>query len=125
MQKIFNGTPHPITIIEAASTSYNEALRKATSEAPTVLREVPSTGVLSAHREEHPAGDIDGIPVSRATYRRVDPLPEGYDAYIVSALYASAAKELGYPTERLYTVSQPVYSPDGRTILGCLGLTAF
>jgi len=49
-------------------------------------------------------------------------LIDGYDLYVVSALYASAVRAQGGDTSKLYTVADPVYTEDGRTVLGCRGI---
>lgn len=121
MIRIFNGTPHPVNIIEGAS--FDPSIRKyvVRGEA-TVVASIPSNGAISAVIETVEMEPINGIPVYGKKIIGVDPLPEGYDIYIVSALYASAMRQMGEDTSVLYTVADPVYSEDGRTILGCRGI---
>jgi hypothetical protein len=55
----------------------------------------------------------------------VEPLPEieGDCIYVVSALYATAFKRINPNSDaRLFTVADPVYTEDGRTILGSRGI---
>lgn len=121
--RIFNGTPHDVDIIEGAS--YNPSIRKyvvAKDDKATVVASIPSNGVVSAVVETAEMEPINGIPVYGKKIKGIDPLPEGYDIYIVSALYASAMRQLGGDTSKLYTVADPVYSEDGKTILGCRGI---
>ena len=128
MLKIFNGTPHSINIIDGAT--FDPSIRKyVAGEEATVVASIPSDGVLSATIETWEEEPIDGIPVYGKMITGFDPLPTGYDIYIVSALYAEAADrnkwELGKDIYKLYLVADPVYSLDGRTILGCRGICPY
>ena len=120
--RIFNGTPHSINIIDGAT--FDPSIRKYTikEDEATVVASIPSNGIISAVIETAEMEPINGIPVYGKKIVDIDPLPEGYDIYIVSALYASAMRQLGGDTSKLYTVADPVYSEDGRTILGCRGI---
>lgn len=159
MYKIFNGTPHSINIIREAV--FKPEIRKFVvpfEKDVTVIASIPSDGVLSAKIDTIDLPDIDGIPVYGKSIVGCDPLPEGYDIYIVSALYVSAMRAIdnfifepstdpriteltvdaqftgddlysvvkslcqGNDISKLYTVADPVYSEDGRTILGCRGI---
>lgn len=121
--KIFNATPHPIVVIDGAI--FRDDIRKFVvpdGVAPTVVGTIPSHGVLSAKIDTVLKGTVNGIPVYEKTITGADPLPPGYDIYIVSALYASALRMLGADMSKVYTVADPVYSWDGKTILGCRGI---
>lgn len=123
MFKIFNGTPHSINIV--VNSISDTAIRKMVVPAdvqPEIIMSVPSSGMLSAKIDSVEAEAINGIPVFGKKIASCDPIPEEYDVVIVSALYVSAARAMGLDTSRLYTVADPVYSPDGRTILGCRGI---
>lgn len=126
MKKIYNGTPHSINIIDGSR--FDPSIRKYVAEGVaegkevTVVASIPSNGVISAVIETAEMEPINGIPVYGKKIAGIDPLPEGYDVYVVSALYASAMRQLGGDTSKLYTVADPVYSEDGRTILGCRGI---
>lgn len=118
-----NCTPHPLNIVNAENVIFKAALRKYVSEEPEILRTIPKSGmVLSAGIETVPGNPVDGIPVFTKKIASCDPIPDEVDIVIVSALYVSAARAMGYDTSRLYTVADPVYSPDGKTIVGCLGI---
>lgn len=123
MYKIFNGTPHFVNIIREGVV-YKPEIRKfvLSGKDVTVVASIPSDGVLSAKIDTVELPDIDGIPVYGKSIVGCDPLPEGYDLYIVSVLYASAMRAQGKDISKLYTVADPVYSEDGRTILGCRGI---
>ena len=124
MCKIFNGTPHSINIVREAV--FKPEIRKfvvpGNEEDVTVVASIPSDGVLSAKIDTVELPDVGGIPVYGKSIVGCDPLPEGYDIYIVSALYVSAMRAQGNDISKLYTVADPVYSEDGRTILGCRGI---
>lgn len=126
MKKIFNGTPHEINIINRDTVVFNESIRKYTSDKPEIITTIPKNYVLSAQIATEEDGitetALGEIPTFKKKVVGCDSLPEDYDIIIVSALYAHAAKLAGYDTTKLYTVSDPVYSTDGKTILGCLGI---
>jgi len=119
---IRNFTPHDINIIDPASTRIDSSMRKIVSDAPVVIRTISSSGMLSLQFKEVAGKPVDGIPVRIKVMTSIDPIPEGIEVAIVSALYAAGAKDI-----RCYTVIDPVYTPDGRTVLGCLaiGFTEF
>jgi hypothetical protein len=120
MREIFNGTPHAINVVSNAS--FDATIRKFTVDTPEIIQSIPSNGMLNAIITAVDLPAVDGIPVFGKTVAGVDTLPDGYDLYIVSAMYGAAAKQAGADTSKLYTVADPVYSPDGRTILGCRGI---
>lgn len=124
MAKIYNGTPHSINIIRR-EVVFKPEIRKfvvPSGKDVTVVASIPSDGVLSAKIDTVELPEIDGIPVFGKAIVGCDPLPEGYDLYVVSALYASAVRAQGGDTSKLYTVADPVYTEDGRTVLGCRGI---
>lgn len=121
--KIFNGTPHPINIV--SNGIFNPAMRKIVlpeGEPSAIVRSITSNAVVSAKINKVDAPDIDGIPVQAQSVVGIDDLPEGYDAYIVSAVYAVAARQLGRNTSKLYIIADPVFTTDGQTIIGCRAL---
>lgn len=124
--KVFNGTPHPINIV--SNGVYNTSIRKYTignGEDPVIDGSIPSSGILSAlvkTVDSDPLVGLFSIPVFKKEIQGVDPLPDGYDVYIVSALYANAYRAVYGNMDKLYTVADPVYSEDGRTILGSRGI---
>lgn len=125
--KIVNLTPHAINIISPDDYTSNPAIRKLVAKADvTPIASIPSYKVASATIDTTESEPIDGIPVFDKNITNVEPLPE-FDGeeciYIVSALYATAYKRI-YPDSdaRLYTVADPVYTEDGRTILGSRGI---
>lgn len=118
MNKIFNGTPHAINVVE--NSFFDASIRKFTGG--IVVMSIPSNGMLNAKINTQSFPSIDGIPVYGKTFTGVDPLPEGFDIYIVSALYSSAAQKAGVDMSKIYTVSDPVMSEDGNSFIGCRGI---
>lgn len=124
--KFINLTPHSIVIIRREDIEFDSAIRKYTANADCkYIMEIPSSGVASAKILTEGAESIFGAPTFRKTITDCDPLPEHDedDIIIVSALYATAFRKVHPDSDvRLYTISDPVYSQDGKTILGCLGI---
>lgn len=124
--KFINLTPHSIVIIQREDIEFDSAIRKYTANTDCkCIAEIPSSGVASAKILTESAELIYDVPTFRKTITDCDPLPEhdSDDIIIVSALYASAFRKVHPDSDtKLYTISDPVYSQDGRTILGCLGI---
>jgi hypothetical protein len=118
MKKVFNGTPHAINVVQGAI--FNSAIRKYTGG--NVVLSIPSNGMLNAKVTTIDLPAIDRIPVFGKSFSGVDNLPEGYDIYIVSALYSSAAQKAGMDMSKIFTVSDPVYTDDGNSFVGCRGI---
>lgn len=118
MKKIFNGTPHAINIV--SGSTFNPSIRKWTGG--EVVLSIPSNGMLNAKIDVVEMPQIGEIPIFGKTISGCDPLPEGYDMYIVSALYSSAILKTGVDVSKVYTVADPVMSEDGQTFVGCRGL---
>ena len=118
MRKIFNGTPHAINVVVGAT--FNPSIRKFTGG--SVSHSIPSNGMLNAKMETVNLPDIQGIPCFGKSITGVDPLPDGFDIYIVSALYASAAIKAGMDMSKIFTVADPVMSDDGNSFIGCRGI---
>jgi hypothetical protein len=119
MTKIYNGTPHAINVVKNAT--YNSSIRKHTGG--QIVLSIPSNGMLNAKVNTIEARGInDEVPVFVKSFSGVDELPEGYDIYIVSAMYASAAARNGVNMSKVYTVADPVYTEDGNSFMGCRGI---
>jgi len=122
--KIFNATPHAITIITNAN--FDGSIRKwVCSGEPEIAAKVESTGMLSAKINSVDSEPMENIPVFSKAVVGCDPLPEGMtdeDIIVVSALYATAYRRVYGDDSRLYTVADPVYTTDGKTILGSRGI---
>lgn len=112
---IYNGTPHEINII--AGAVFDPNIRKYVGGAQVLS--IPSTGMLNASIDTAEAAPVAGIPCYHKQVKGSHPLTEGFDVYIVSAMYASA---LGNTSGRIYTVADPVMSDDGKTFHGCRGI---
>lgn len=123
--KIYNGTPHSVDLISKESCYYDKHIRKWVSDKPTYICKIPTDGILSAKITTKFNTMFSGIPIYDKVITDCDPLPEGYDVVIVSALYASAYSMIKKDTLKLYTIADPVYSTDGKTILGALGICPY
>lgn len=90
--------------------------------------EIPFSGkMLSAkvYQEKAESIDFQGVSIETMTpqvFEDVDPIPDESecDYCIVSAMYVSACKALGYDTSRLLTIGTPVVDDNNMTI-GCCG----
>lgn len=122
---ILNFTPHEICIIKNAS--FNSTIRKWTAPdgtEPSMV--IKSSGVLSANINTITNGDIAGIPLFTKNIEGCNEIPDWVkddDYVIVSALYASAYRATHDDCSKLLLVADPVMSEDGKTFLGCRGLT--
>jgi len=117
--KIYNGTAHAINIVEGATLDTSDRKYKGGN----IIATTPSNGILNANIETVAGEPIGDIPVYNKKIVGYDPLPEGYDAYVVSALYSVAYKAVNPDDKRIYVVADPVMSDDGKTFIGCLGIT--
>ncbi len=117
--KIFNGTAHNIHIVRGAT--FNQQLPTYTLGNGKVTRVITSSDMLNAKITTTNTGNIDDIPQFQKRTEGYSPLLEGYDVYIVSLLYVQAYT--GKDKEKLFTVADPVMSNDGKTFIGCRGLT--
>ena len=124
---IFNYTPHQLVIVEEPYL-YDSAIRKYTTNLDnlSVTAKIESSGVLSAKIETVQGDPINGIPTFVKKVTGCDPLPDEVgedDIVVVSALYASAYRQVHGDDHRLYTVADPVYNADDpRMILGSRGI---
>ena len=119
---IRNFTPHKIVIFKREDCFFDDKTRKYyLKEGAQPVVEIPSEGVLNAHIEYERSEIVDNVEIFEARVKEIDPLPPG--RLIVSALFANACKIMGIGTDRLLTISQPVYdNPDNPRPVGCLGL---
>jgi len=86
--KIYNGTPHSINVIKGST--FDPTIRKFIGG--ELVKSIPSNAVLNAKINTVEVNPIDDIPVFDKEITGYDPLPEGYDIYIVSVFYATAYK---------------------------------
>lgn len=120
--KITNLTPHNINIINQESCTFKPEFRKWVTENPQITKSIPSSGMVSAKINSIISGNIDGIPEYDKEIVGLDSLPEGYDIYIVSAIYAVAAQKAKID-KPIYVITEPVFDLEGKTVLGCLGIS--
>ena len=103
--QIVNLTPHSITFVDDAGN--------------TVLTVEPSGQVARCSVTREKIGEINGIPVNKSRFGKVENLPEPAEGtiYIVSALTAQAVPE----REDVFIVDDAVRDEQGR-IIGCRAL---
>lgn len=126
---VYNATAHDVSIW--ANGTYSERDRKwLVNEKSTFLHTFPKATPVNCEIVEEDSGVLEiegkGIALKKTTYPSVGELPDGYDYYIVSALYVSACKGLGKDTSKLLTIGNPLFevSPEGQVTrpVGCLNL---
>lgn len=123
MTKISNFTPHELNFYGTNDVSFDPKIRKYCLRVEaSPIRSIQSSGMLSAKISSMPEKEINQIPVIVKKVTGCDPMPDGEGIIIVSALYAMAAQKMGFDMARIYTIADPVFTPDGKTVLGCLGI---
>lgn len=129
MFRVLNCTPHEITIYSEDHVRYDEKQRKYFLKSPhhtaLAVKRIPPSGTLLNAKIDYVLTEIrDGIPLFEQKVIDCDPVPRGYDAVIVSNLYAQCAlMVLDDIPSPLFTVGKPVYlDPDNPRPVGCLGL---
>ena len=123
--KVFNGTQHEINIYSLDQCDQTDPRKLIVLEGQKPTYTIPGGKNLNVQKGNKPAPDGDfPFPVMGAViFEGHDPLPQGYDIYIVSNLYRSGVAELGGDTSKLATVNGVVYSDkDNPRPCGCLGL---
>ena len=121
--KILNFTPHNINFFAPDQVRFDSAIRKwVANDGATPVSSIPSSGVLNAKIDTVPGVDVGGVPTFIKKVTGCDPLPAGDDIVIVSALFAVAAAKAGLDMARIFTIADPVFTPDGRTVIGCRGI---
>lgn len=121
--KVLNFTPHYVAIFKSDDISYDTSIRKwIVKDGVEPFLVIPSSGMLNSRIDTVAGPDINNIPTFVKKVTGCDPLPDDDSAVIVSALYAVAAQKNGLDMSRIYTIADPVFSPDGRTVVGCRGI---
>ena len=104
MKKIINLTPHPLVFMD---------------EKKNILFEIPSSGIARASQKETKTGELNGLPVYKMKYGKVEnlPTPEKDTIFVVSLLTAQAVPD----RKDVFVVAHPVRDEKGR-IIGAQGL---
>ena len=104
MAQIKNFTPHPISI---------------SNNAGEVTREIQSEGLVRLKAVTVPAGEIDGVPVSRTEFGNPEGLPEFQEGVfiVVSQLVKTAL-----PSRSDLLVPAEVVRDEKGNIVGCKSL---
>ena len=115
--RISNYTPHPVNLYKDAR--FDSSIRK--YRGGVKIGTFSSVGMLNARMEEKTVFTReDGVVFKRTEIIGCDPYPinfEGSDEYIiVSQLYLSAAKQMGWDTSHLLTIGGAVVDDAGRVI---------
>lgn len=104
MTQIKNFTPHPISICNNAGE---------------VTREIQSEGLVRLKAVTVPAGEIDGVPVSRTEFGQPEGLPEFQeDVFIVVSQLVKTA----LPSRYDLLVPAEVVRDEKGNIVGCKSL---
>lgn len=123
--KVFNGTAHQINIFSLEQCDQSDPRKLLVLEGQEPVYTVPAGTNLNCVKGN---ADIDAsgfpFPVKGAVeFTGVDPLPDGFDVYIVSNLYRSAYQAVVGDTSMLATVDGVVYQDRANPRpCGCLGL---
>ena len=124
--KIYNGTQHQINFynLEQCDQSNPRKLIVLEGQVPVYTIEAGTNlNAIKGNAQLTQQYDLPFKVNGAVVFTNYDPLPEGYDLYIVSNLYRSAVKELGGDTSKLATVNGVVYyDTDNPRPCGCLGL---
>lgn len=121
---IINNTPHDVNIIAPVDCRFDSSIRKWVADPGVIpVVSIPSAGVLNADIITVDTNPIGNIPTFAKAIRGCDPLPNDGCIHIVSALFASAFLKGGGDPSRIMLVADPVMSPDGKSFIGCRGLT--
>lgn len=110
---IINMTPHSVNLIEGAT--FDPSIRKYRG-GEVVKTFAPSGIILNARMGEEDDDPIDGVKTKRTAILSADPVPGGDDFYIVSQLYLSAVRQMGWSTSNLLTIGGAVVDDNGRTV---------
>ena len=126
MISIYNATPHQINFYSKSDVEFDISQRKFIAAiGATPIYTLPKGTPVNCKTANAPQPSIENCPVpvvGAVQFTSYDPLPEGYDIYIVSNLYRSAVQALGGDTSKLATVTDTVYSAGDVKPCGCLAL---
>lgn len=131
----YNGTDHDICFFRPEDVDDSNPRKLVVKDGASPFLTIHRQEPLNAEQREVLEDNILGVPVYDVEPHKVADLPEGYDSFIVSALYGSAYKQLAEIAEAngemssrlvtLYGVRSPVYKKleDGSLqVAGCIGL---
>lgn len=125
--KVFNGTAHQINIYGLDQCDQSNPRKLLVLDGQQPIHVIPAGTNLNCQKSNAPINaSAFPFPVKGAVqFDGCDPLPDGYDIYIVSNLFRSAYQSLTGDTSKLATVDGVVYSntdPNNPRPCGCLGL---
>lgn len=124
--RIFNGTAHPINIFDSADCDFSNPRRVVIAPGARPTHTILLNYSLDCTKGNAPIDNSDAFPfpvTGAVQFTSYDPLPAGYDLYIVSNLYRAAYQALSGPTTNLATIDGAVYgSASSNAPVGCLRL---
>lgn len=123
--KIYNGTTHEINLFTIEQCEASDPRKLIVKEGETPIYTIAAGINLNVDKTNAPTPKLEvPFPVKGAVkFVSYDPLPPGYDIYIVSNLYRSAVIELKGDTSKLATIDGTVYKdPNNLRPCGCLAL---
>lgn len=124
--KIYNGTRHEITLFNKEDIDFSDSRRLKIKEGATpcyVIEKGTVEGELNCDKVNPPVSSDFPFPVvGTLSFTAFDPVPQGYDLVICSALYRNAVATLGGDTSKLGVVNGMVYASDPtvKAPVGCL-----
>lgn len=124
-KKIVNCCPHDVSVF--SGSIYDPKTSK--SRGGKEILHLPRSGFVASARssvEVMPDMQMNGvsIPTCKRTFASVNDLPGENSMYIVSSVYAQAAKELGRDVSNLLTPYGTVINDEG-SVIGCTGLIRY
>ena len=123
--KVFNGTPHNIVLYSERDVILGENKKYYLADDSPAQKLViePNQALRVTYTQTSDSLDVNGFNVCivKPTVQHIDPLPEGYDMYIVSVQYLLALRELNLDTSNVYTVGPTVLNKEDK-IVGSLHL---
>ena len=124
--RIYNGTAHKICIYSLDQCDQTDPRKLIILPEQNPVFEIEAGTNLNCVKVNAPLTGVGDFPFpvkGAVSFSSYDPLPEGYDLYVVSNLYRSAVVELGGNTAKLATVDGVVYeNRENPRPCGCLGL---
>lgn len=124
-EKITNLCPHDVSIY--GGTVYDPSTGKSIG-GKEILR-FPTSGKIALAQsaiEPLPPMELDNVevPLCKRSFQRVSELPENDGYFIVSSVFAQAARDLGKNISHLLTPYGSVVDAFGR-VVGCTGLICY
>lgn len=123
--RVINCCPHTVSVIEGSI--YDPSIGK--SRGGKEILRFPASGIVATAKSSVELAEpveVDGIaiPTCKRSFSTLSDLPQEGDLYIVSSVFAQAAKDLGEDTSKLLSPYGTVVGTDGK-VIGCTGLVRY